>query len=179
MDPLDIIFDHYRRGSRQADILIQHSEQVREKALEVAKRVLHLEPDMEFIAQAAMLHDIGISGTDSAKIQCRGHRPYICHGIVGRKILEDYGLDDHALVCERHVGAGLSREEIEQQRLPLPLRDMLPITIEEIIICYADGFFSKTALGAIHSLSQVKADHARHGTRQLNRFMRWHALFYR
>ena len=179
MDPLDIIHDHYRRNSLQADILIRHSEQVRDKALAIAQRVADLKPDLDFIADAAMLHDIGICRTNSPRIQCRGGRPYICHGIIGRQILEQYGLSDHAMVCERHVGAGISGAEIRQQRLPLPVRDMLPTTIEEIIICYADGFFSKTAVGKRHTLSEVIADHARHGTSQVDRFMQWHALFSR
>ena len=179
MDPLEIIYDHFRCGSLQADILIQHSEQVRDKALAVAGRVAEMQPDMEFIDQAAMLHDIGICRIAAPRIQCHGLRPYICHGVIGRQILEQYGLDHHGLVCERHVGAGISSEEIRRHSLPLPLREMLPITIEEIIICYADGFFSKTALGTTHSLAQVQADHARHGKEQLSRFMQWHALFSR
>ncbi len=177
MEPLDIIFNHYQRDSQLAHILIGHSEQVRDKSLQIARRMADLKPDLDFIAQAAMLHDIGICRTASAKIQCDGDQPYIRHGIVGRQMLEQYGLHKHALVCERHVGAGLSREEIQRQQLPLPTRDMLPSTIEEAIICYADGFFSKTAVGIEHSFSQVKADHARHGESQLNRFLQWHHLF--
>ncbi len=178
MKPLDIIYDHYRRGSRQADILIRHSEQVRDKALDLARRVPQLKPDPEFIAEAAMLHDIGICGTDARSIHCRGDRPYVCHGVIGRQILEQYGLEAHALVCERHVGAGLSRREIDRQQLPLPRRDMLPRTIEEIIICYADGFFSKTAVGQAHTLAQVTAEHARYGRDPLQRFLEWHSLFH-
>nr|MDA3903665.1 phosphohydrolase [Desulfuromusa sp.] len=43
----------------------------------------------------------------------------------------------------RHIGVGLTVEEIQQQHLPLPARDMRPKTLEEQLICYADLFFSK------------------------------------
>jgi uncharacterized protein len=41
------------------------------------------------------------------------------------------------------VGAGLTSREITGKSLPLPVRDMLPLTPEEQIICVADKFFSK------------------------------------
>jgi uncharacterized protein len=46
-------------------------------------------------------------------------------------------------VCERHVGVGISIEEIIARALPLPRRDMRPVTLEEQIIAYADKFYSK------------------------------------
>ena len=54
----------------------------------------------------------------------RGRASYICHGVEGRRMLEAEGLPRHALVCERHTGAGLTVDDIISQRLPLPLRDM-------------------------------------------------------
>ena len=52
----------------------------------------------------------------------------------------------HALVCERHTGAGLSLKDIMDQKLPVPPREMLPVSMEEQVICFADKFFSKTHL---------------------------------
>ena len=57
---------------------------------------------------------------------------------------DEMGLYRHALVCERHTGAGLSITDIEKQNLPLPHRDLLPLSLEEKIVCYADKFFSKS-----------------------------------
>jgi uncharacterized protein len=48
------------------------------------------------------------------------------------------------LVCERHTGAGISRDDVIRQALPLPVRDHLPVSLEEKIICLADNFYSKT-----------------------------------
>jgi uncharacterized protein len=174
MVPHDIIFEHYKKGSQPADILIRHSELVRDKSLDIAEKVPHLNPDKGFIAEAAMLHDIGILQTATPVIGCHGRHPYIRHGVIGRQILEQYGLDVHALVCERHVGVGISASEIVSQQLPLPKRDMLPTSIEEIIICYADKFFSKTNGDTPHPLKQVIAGLKRYGSDKVDRFMKWH-----
>jgi hypothetical protein len=53
------------------------------------------------------------------------------------------GHPELALVCERHIGVGISIAEIQHHNLPLPSRDMIPVSIEEQLICYSDKFFSK------------------------------------
>ena len=77
------------------------------------------------------------------ELHCDGTEPYLCHGILGRRLLEEEGLPLHALVCERHTGAGITPEEVREGGLPLPERDYLPVSLEEKIICVADKFYSK------------------------------------
>lgn len=177
MDPLDIIYHYYRPGSGLAGRLIAHSQAVRDKALAVAQRCASMGPDLGLISEAAMLHDIGILKTDARRIGCHGGLPYICHGVEGRKMLERHGLVDHALVCERHVGVGISHEDIRTQGLPLPVRDMRPVSLEEIIICYADKFFSKTNGIQEKSAEAVFAELARYGPDKIDRFKQWHRRF--
>lgn len=143
MNPVGIIKKYYMPETVAYNFLVQHSEMVTQKAIEVAKRVSHLNPDTKFIEEAAMLHDIGIFLTNAPQLGCHGNKPYICHGYLGREILEKEGFPRHALVCETHVGAGLTIEDIEKHNFPIPKRDMMPKTIEEQVICYADKFFSK------------------------------------
>lgn len=143
MNPLDIINEFYNPGSRSYQILVKHGQQVAKKAVDIAKRVLHLKPDLTFIKEAAILHDIGMFKTYSPELGCSGKYPYVCHGYLGRELLEKKGFPAHALVCERHVGTGITAEDIKRHNLPLPQRDMVPISIEEQIICFADKFFSK------------------------------------
>jgi uncharacterized protein len=100
-----------------------------------------------------MLHDIGICFTDAPEIGCFGNLPYLAHGYKGRELLENEGLHHIAPVCERHIGVGITIDDIRNNSLPIPLRDMTPQTIEEKIICYADKFYSKSA----SNLSQPKA----------------------
>ena len=143
INPVDILCEYYDRDSKAFEILLAHGEHVAKKALDAAEKVLHLKPDMAFIEEAAMLHDIGIFKTDAPQLGCFGTLPYVCHGYLGREILEKAGLPRHALVCDRHMGTGISAEEILKSGLPIPARNMIPVSIEEQVICYADKFFSK------------------------------------
>jgi uncharacterized protein len=176
MDCIEIIQNVYPEDAPSLDILLTHSRQVRDKALQAAERAAHLNPDTEFIAEAAMLHDIGMIRTSAPSIGCRGTEPYIRHGVIGRAILEEYDLPRHGLVCERHIGVGLGIDDIERQGLPLPRRNMLPIGLEEIIVCYADTFFSKTNGFEEHALEKVLADVGRFGRENVDRFMQWHRI---
>jgi uncharacterized protein len=177
MDSLQIIRAHYQPGTPLYELLVNHSRRVRDKALTVAWSVAHLAPDMHFIEEAAMLHDIGIQATAAEGIFCSGSLPYVCHGVIGGRMLGALGLQRHALVCERHVGAGLSRTEIVARGLPLPLRDMLPVSLEEIIICYADKFFSKKRPDRELAPKEVITELGHFGPAQAERFRQWHLVF--
>ena len=99
-------------------ILLTHSRSVADKSLWIADRHPELSLDKDFLYEAAMLHDIGIFLTDAAGIHCFGDKPYICHGYLGADLIRGEGYPRHALVCERHTGAGLSLEGIIAQDLP-------------------------------------------------------------
>lgn len=175
MEPLVLLKKYYQTDSKAYNILVEHSRAVTKKALEIAKKVPHLNPDLEFIEEAAMLHDIGIFLTNDPEIECFGDKPYICHGYLGREILEKEGFPKHALVCERHVGVGISMQEIEEQNLPLPKREMMPISIEEQIICFADKFFSKNEefLSKEKSLEKIRSGLLKFGNHKVEIFDDW------
>jgi uncharacterized protein len=179
MDPIEIIQRYYDSGSKAYRILVAHGEQVAAKALKASEAVTHLRPDTDLIRRGALLHDIGMLKTNVPDLGCRGDAPYIRHGVIGRQMLEDIGLTAEALICERHVGAGISADEICSKRLPLPKRDMLPITIEEQIICYADKFFSKNSDSARSAKNSriILEELAQHGNGQVSRFEVWLKMF--
>ena len=124
-----------------------------------------------------MLHDIGIFMTDAPSIHCYGDKPYICHGYLGAELMRREGLFRHALVCERHTGAGIPLEQIEQEDLPLPHRDLVPVSLEEQVICFADKFFSKTHLGEEKTVEKARKSIRKYGEAGLQRFDRWCELF--
>ena len=177
LDCIKILEKYYSRGSELYNLLIAHSQQVANFALEIAHRNPQLNIDCDFVFEAAMLHDIGVFKTHAPSIHCVGDMPYICHGIIGREILEAEGLPRHALVCEHHTGSGLTIDEIIAQELPLPHRDMLPSTIEEKLVCYADKFFSKSGTMQQKPLDRVRASMVRHSANSLTRFDELHDLF--
>lgn len=177
MDPKVILYEYYRPGSPLAELLLDHSRRVRDKALAVADHITDAQLDLVFIAEAAMLHDIGICRTDAAGIHCHGPHAYISHGIIGRRMLEAFGLHRHAMVCERHVGTGIELTEIRRRKLALPMRDMCPQSLEEIVICYADKFFSKTDRSRELPLDEIVAGLVRYGQEKAQTFLTWHARF--
>lgn len=173
LDPIAIIHRYYPEGSGAEKILIAHGRQVADKALKVAQSLSGKTIDPVFLEEAALLHDIGMMHTDAPAIDCHGPHPYVCHGLLGKEMLEAQGLPAHGRICERHVGAGISQREILQRKLPLPPRDMIPVTLAEEIVCYADKFFSKNGSGTEKSLPAVRAALAPYGPEQLARFDGW------
>jgi uncharacterized protein len=179
MNPIDIISEFYTRDSKAYEIIIDHGRQVAAKACAIAKKMVQAKPDLQFIQEAAMLHDIGIFMTNSPELGCTGDYPYVCHGYLGRELLDNKGLFRHALVCERHVGVGISAEEIKRRRLPLPLRDMMPVTMEEEIICFADKFYSKNGAENKNETSaeDILRNLERYGYDKVKRFQKWIEMF--
>lgn len=176
MDYQKIIDKYYPEDDELRYILLTHSRKVCERALKICDNHPELGFDRRFVEEAAMLHDIGICRCDAPGIHCFGTEPYICHGRIGAEMLRAEGFPMHARVCERHTGAGLTKEEIEKQHLPLPAQDFLPETPTEILICYADKFYSKTHPEREKSYEKAQKSLARFGDEGLRRFQHWHEL---
>ena len=175
MDALEIIRNFYPDDTALRRRLFKHSEQVRDKALELAAHAD--EPvDLGLVAAGAMFHDIGIVRCDAPGIDCHGDAPYIAHGTLGAQMLRDYGaahgidLEAYARICERHTGSGITAAEVRLQHLPLEVRDYLPETAEEALVCLADKFFSKSGDMAEKPLAKIRKSMIKFGTDPLARF---------
>ncbi len=183
MNPFAILQKYYDPASGLYRLLVTHSLLVAKKALDLAEAYEVRHPDAaadrEFIAEAALLHDLGIFRCRSPEILCAGSEPYVRHGAIGRELLEAEGHPRHALVCERHTGAGITREEVLRHRLPLPARDYLPVTLEEKLICLADKFYSKSPdrLFREKPLEEIRASLAKWGPEVTARFEELRRLF--
>jgi len=177
MNPFEIINEYYEEGTPQYDILVTHSRAVAKKALEIAEMHPEMNLDKDFIYEAAMLHDLGIFDTYAPEIHCFGESPYICHGFIGSEILMKKEFRKHALVCERHTGTGISLVDIIKNNYPIPPRNMIPETIEEKLICFADKFYSKTHLGKEKSVEKIRTGLAKHGSESVKRFDEWCKFF--
>lgn len=176
-----IIEKYYTPGYTDYDLLVTHSRQVAELATALGKRYMASHPgepmDLDFVYEAAMLHDIAIFKTNAPGIGCYGDEPYIRHGILGRELLDGLGLPRHALVCERHTGSGISAKDIMEQHLKLPVRDMLPLTLEEKVICYADKFYSKSHVHRMKTMERTLRSLSKFGNDTIERFQALVALF--
>ena len=177
MNPIDFINKYYPEENELKHSLLTHSRSVADKALWIADNHPELALDRAFLYEAAMLHDIGIFLTDADGIHCKGTAPYICHGYLGADLMRSEGYPRHALVCERHTGAGLALDQIISQQLPVPHREMVPVSMEAQVICFADKFYSKTHLDREKSVEKARKSLERYGTDGVRRFDDWCTRF--
>lgn len=164
---------------KTVEILMTHGRMVAGKALTACAAVQADSDIRKLVIESAYLHDIGVCKVQAPEIDCYGAEPYIRHGLLGRQLLESEGLPQHALICERHTGVGLTVDDIVGQQLPLPQRDMSPETLAERIICYADLFFSKNPdrLEKEKSVEKIRKGLAKYGADKVAIFDAWQREF--
>ena len=104
--------------------VIVHCKAVRDVALRIAKKT---DADLNLVEAGALLHDIGRSKTHGIR-----------HAVEGAIIARKLGLTDDIInIIERHIGAGLTKNEA--RKLGLPAKDFIPESLEEKIVCHADN----------------------------------------
>ena len=178
MDVNEIIDKYYPLDNELKNIYMVHACKVAEFALELAKKHPELNMDLQFIEEAAMLHDLGIFLTDAPGIHCYGKAQYLCHGVLGAELLRSLGYERHARVCERHTGTGLSKEQVLANGWGIPAKDYFPETFEEQLICFADKFFSKTKyLNSARTFEQVVESMSRISEESVKKVKEWAVLF--
>lgn len=177
-EPWKALYDaFYPAGTRARNILERHSISVASLAMEIA-RVHAPELDQSDVCTAAMLHDIGIFLTDAPAIDCHGCQPYLRHGILGADLLRRHGYPEFlARVAERHTGAGLTPSDAASFGIDAPGRVLMPSTVLEEIVCYADKFYSKSRDMSRKPLDRVRASLARFGDDTLARFDALHVRY--
>ena len=178
MNVYEIIDRFYPNDDALKNIYIIHARKVTSLALEMAAAHPELQLDVEFIEEAAMLHDIGIFLTDAPRIYCYGTADYLCHGYLGAELLRELGYERHARVCERHTGTGLRKEQIVSNGWNLPVKDFVPETLEEQLVCFADKFYSKTKhLEQPRTLDEVVESMRRISEESTIKVQEWAAMF--
>ncbi|MDG5799650.1 HDIG domain-containing protein [Marinilabiliaceae bacterium ANBcel2] len=168
----ELIEKIYLSFSSAKEILLDHSLKVLNKSLQIVESHPELTVDLNLIEEGALVHDIGMIKTLAPDIFCYGDKPYICHGVEGAHILIQNGFSYLAGFAENHVGSGILVDEIEKHGLPLPKRDMVPVSVEEEIVCFADKFYSKGKRSSSEkTLEEIKSDMFKFGEAPYNRFL--------
>jgi uncharacterized protein (TIGR00295 family) len=104
--------------------VINHCIAVRDIAVKIAKKA---DVNIELVEAGSLLHDIGRSKTHG-----------IHHAIEGVKIAKKLNLDESIIrIIECHIGAGILSKDAKE--LGLPVKDYLPVSLEEKIVCHADN----------------------------------------
>lgn len=206
MDYLALLHRYYPEDNALRRMLLHHSRQVCARALQIVERHPELGANRNLVEAGAMLHDIGIFLTDAPGIHCHGTAHYILHGSLGAQLLRNeaeqlkeekqqaeqlkeeqlqaiqlqeelHFYEALARICERHTGTGLTRQTIIERGLPDPHQDLLPETIEEQIICYADKFYSKSHLERERTIPQTLHSLEKFGDEGVEKFRHWTELF--
>ena len=163
MDYLSLINKYYPADDELRRVLLQHSRQVADRCLQIVRKHRELPVDVQFLEEAAMLHDIGIYQCDAPSIHCHGREPYIKHGPIGGDLLRREGFPRHARVAERHTGTGLPGYE--------------PETLEEQVVCYADKFFSKSSPDHVRTVAETAQSLEKFGHEGVEKFLQWAKMF--
>lgn len=127
--------------------------------------------NVELVKTGCMLHDIGVYPLFGADNKLRPGVNYITHGTEGEAILKREGFS--AIIwrfASHHTGVGLSHNDVAAQKLPLPVRDYLAETDEELLIMYADKFHSKTTPPYLNSFDWYKQDVIKFGRDKVVKF---------
>ena len=196
MDYLALIHRYYPEDNALRRMLLHHSRQVCARALQIVERHPELGANRHLVEAGSMLHDIGIFLTDAPGIHCHGTAHYMLHGSLGAQLLRNeaeqlkeeqlqaiqlqeelHFYEALARICERHTGTGLTRQTIIEWGLPDPHQDLLPETIEEQIICYADKFYSKSHLERERTIPQTLQSLEKFGDEGVEKFRHWTELF--
>ncbi len=141
LDDIQALHKKHAPTKESLDNVWTHCDIVRRIALQVADN--YHAADRDLLEAGALLHDIGVyrlyrNGVLDGK-------NYITHGLLGYELLKEEGFDEE--LCRfalLHTGVGITKEDVQKQALPLPIRDYIAETIEEKIVMYADKFHSKT-----------------------------------
>lgn len=177
MDYSAFIRRYYPEDNALRTLLLHHSGQVRDRALAIVNRHPELGADSALVEAGAMLHDVGIFLTDAPGIHCHGTEHYLLHGQLGGQLLRREGETALARICERHTGTGLTRADFTARRLPPPPIDLVPETVEELIVCYADKFYSKSHPDRERTVEQTIESLRRHSAQSAETFRQWAARF--
>ena len=177
MNPLAVIDKFYPADDELRRLLLVHSWHVADMALRCEARHPELGLDRSLLLRGALVHDIGIVGTNAPRIHCYGDMPYLMHGFIGARMLRTLGLEAEARICERHTGTGLSRQVISESILPIESRDYFPESMEEKLVCYADKFYSKSRPNEVKTFEQACNSLMRFGEDGVRKFCEWNGLF--
>jgi uncharacterized protein len=153
LDEMNNLHKKYAPNKEALEDVWKHCHIVRRIARQIADD--YYPTNKELIEAGALLHDIGVY-----KLYHNGvidESKYITHGLLGYELLKEEGFDEE--LCRfalLHTGVGITKEDVEKNKLPLPAHDYIAETDEEKIVMYADKFHSKSTPPTFNSVAWYK-----------------------
>lgn len=171
----EIVALHERLAPHPAalELVLTHCRTVRRLAERLACALIARNGpavNLELVRAGCLLHDVGVYPLYRPDGDL-DHASYVRHGVLGHDLLRDLGFPE--VLCRfasRHTGVGLTREDVVAQRLPIPVDDYTPHSVEEQLVAYADAFHSKTDPPTFVTPDTYARRIARFGTDKADRF---------
>lgn len=136
MSQIDELIEYVYTELNCSDYIIDHCTVVYERSQDITQ--YYEKVDLDLVKAGCMLHDVGRTVTNGIE-----------HAYLGADLLRKLNVDESiCLITERHIGAGITREEAES--LGLPDRNYIPETLEEKIVAHADNL--------VHGVTKVDLD---------------------
>lgn len=127
--------------------------------------------DKELVVVGCLLHDIGVYSLYDHEGVRQKELAYVTHGVRGEEILKQEGFPEVLWrFASHHTGVGLTKEDVREQNLPLPLRDYTTQTPEEALVMYSDKFHTKSTPPVFMTFEQYREYVATFGEKMVTRF---------
>lgn len=174
----EIVALHQKHAPSQAafDLVFTHCQIVWELAEQLIEKT-NLSVDSELVKAGCLLHDIGVYRLylPNGEID---HANYIKHGTEGYTLLKEEGFDEpFCRFASHHTGVGLTKDEIEEDGLPIPPADYFAETLEEQLIMYADKFHTKTTPPKLMTADTYAGKLKKFGEEKVERFRQFQKEF--
>ena len=126
--------------------VVKHCLMVSAKSYDLAGLILlnGSKIDAELCKVGGLIHDIG---------RYKSHG--LNHGIIGAEMLKNH--PQLARIAKTHVGGGISKQEAID--LKLGNEDLMPVALEEKVVCYADKLVqgNRFAVNADEEIEKLRA----------------------
>jgi len=140
---IDKLNKKYAKSERHYTAITVHAEIVNEIAQKIAMNAA-IKVDSNLLEQACRIHDVASSSFMNNSDKDFDYKSYQLHAILGSAILLDEGVDPAiAEMVANHLLISVSKEDVENYELRIPVKDYSPTTIEGRILAFADVFHSK------------------------------------
>lgn len=174
----EIVALHKKHAPSQAafDLVFTHCQIVWELAEQLIKKS-NLLVDADLVKVGCLLHDLGVYRLylPDGEID---HANYIKHGTEGYALLKEEGFDERfCRFASCHTGVGLTKQEIEEEGLPIPPADYFAVTPEEQLIMYADKFHTKTTPPKFMTADAYAEKQKKFGEEKVERFRQFQNEF--
>lgn len=174
----EIVSLHKKHAPSQAafDLVFTHCQIIWELAEQLIEK-LSLPVNSELVKAGCFLHDVGVYRLylPDGEID---HANYIKHGTEGYALLKEEGFSEQlSRFASCHTGVGLTKQEIEEEGLPIPPADYFAETAEEQLVMYVDKFHTKTTPPKFMTADTYAEKQKKFGEEKAERFRQFQREF--